>query len=688
MHKPFSAYDGDEPYFFVSYARDEAALVYPEMAWIRDAGFNLWYDDGIQVGSVWRQALAEALTDAAGLIFFATARSTASSNCLRELNFVLDEDKPVIVVQLDDEPLPAVVRLSLSDRQALVRSEFEDHAYQSRLVSALDSVLGTASRTVSATGSKTERTGPNPIEYRFGEYLLSTAHFSLTRAGERVNVEPQVLKCLIYLIENRDRVVSQTELCSNTIGRRVVDDNALDDWIRAARAAVADTEEEQSVIAAGEGGGYQFVHAVESSSRQSTGRVSEKPAAAKTAAEGNAGVEHAQPSIAVLPFDLIAGGEAEHTIARGLTQDIISRVGYCRSMFVIARGTSFQFTSGHHDTGEVGARLGVRYVCQGAVQIVGNQFRVSVGLADTHEKKEIWTTQYNGSLIDVLAIQEEIAESIVSSLDYEVQRNEMRLAALLPSSNLDSWSAFHRGLDRMYRFRASECDQAEALFRRAVDLEPGLARPYAGMSFVNFERAYLNMDDNRERSLRSALDQAKQAVDTDPLDPMGHWALSRAYFLAQDLESAQKAISIATELNPSYASAQYFHGWIAMQLGEHSLCRERVELARRLSPQDPLIYGMNGVAAMNFALTGDKAKALEHINQSLVHPRMHYQARAMCVAIFSVIGEPELAAEQLRQVRSVDPGYDLDDFFRVYSFQHSPDIDKIKRGFEEAERLV
>ena len=140
MEKPFPAYEGEEAYFFVSYAHEDAELVYPEMSWIYDAGFNLWYDDGIHVGSVWRRALADSLSSAVGLIFFATARSIVSNNCLKEINFALDEDKPFFVVQLDDSSLPAELRLSLSDRQALLRSEFDEATYRSRLESAFSTV--------------------------------------------------------------------------------------------------------------------------------------------------------------------------------------------------------------------------------------------------------------------------------------------------------------------------------------------------------------------------------------------------------------------------------------------------------------------------------------------------------------------------------------------------------------------
>ncbi|MCZ6890692.1 MAG: TIR domain-containing protein [Gammaproteobacteria bacterium] len=139
--RPDPAYEGDEPHFFVSYAHDDSALAYPEMAWLQQAGFNLWYDDGIHVGSVWRQALADALSKSAGMIFLASKHSVESNNCMKELNFILDEDKPVFVVQLDETPLPSLLKLSLSDRQMLAKNELDDATYRTRLVDALSTVM-------------------------------------------------------------------------------------------------------------------------------------------------------------------------------------------------------------------------------------------------------------------------------------------------------------------------------------------------------------------------------------------------------------------------------------------------------------------------------------------------------------------------------------------------------------------
>ena len=111
------------------------------MTFIHDAGFRLWYDDGIHIGAVWRQALADALSNATALIFFSTARSNASPNCLKELNFALDDELPIIVVQLDSTPLPALLRLAIGDRQALQRQTLDTHAYRQKLTDALAEVI-------------------------------------------------------------------------------------------------------------------------------------------------------------------------------------------------------------------------------------------------------------------------------------------------------------------------------------------------------------------------------------------------------------------------------------------------------------------------------------------------------------------------------------------------------------------
>ncbi len=140
--KPFPAYQGDQPYLFVCYAHEDSAVVYDEMLWLHEAGVRLWYDDGVRVGTVWRRVLAEALEGASGLVFMQTQQSVRSEFCMNEIRFALDEEKPVFVVTLEESRLPAELRLSLGDRQAMVKDNFAVGDFRRRLADALKACLG------------------------------------------------------------------------------------------------------------------------------------------------------------------------------------------------------------------------------------------------------------------------------------------------------------------------------------------------------------------------------------------------------------------------------------------------------------------------------------------------------------------------------------------------------------------
>ena len=89
MVDPLPAYEGTDPYIFVSYSHDDRKDVHGEIRWLQDQGFKLWYDAGISGGSEWSESIAQAVEGASRFIYFITPRSVNSENCRRELNFAL-----------------------------------------------------------------------------------------------------------------------------------------------------------------------------------------------------------------------------------------------------------------------------------------------------------------------------------------------------------------------------------------------------------------------------------------------------------------------------------------------------------------------------------------------------------------------------------------------------------------------
>ncbi|HJR70779.1 MAG TPA: hypothetical protein VKA43_12110, partial [Gammaproteobacteria bacterium] len=465
---------------------------------------------------------------------------------------------------------------------------------------------------------------------------------------------------------------------------RLVTENTLNVRIKAARRAVGDTGCAQSIITTVRGVGYRLTVEVHCSAQQS-GRlvpVGDVGAAAGTGVPADRALT-GQASVAVLAFESVSADDSEKTIARGLSHDLITRIARSRTMLVIARGTAFKFRSGRQDTAEIGRKLGVRYVVQGAVQVASGRMKVSVALANALTCEEIWSEQYTRRLGDFMLVQEEIADMIVGALESKVQGEEVQRSLLMPSSNLDAWSAYHRGLHHMYRFKLKDCDKAEWFFRRSIELEPSVPRAYAGLSFVHFERAFMHFDRNRTARIRKAFDYAEQSLTIDPLDPMGHWALARAQLLRGELEDSKSSLETAVHLNPSYAIAQYSLGWVAMQLGENELCRDRIDFARRLSPYDPLKFAMLGVYALNLALMGHTSEAAAISIRSMRQPNAHYQVAAFAAVTHALDGQLDRARELFVRVRAAYPTYDLRDFLAVFRFRRDIDIRRIRKTFED-----
>ncbi len=140
--RPLPAYDGEGAYVFVTYAHEDADLVYPHIRWLQDQGFNVWWDEGISPGAAWRVELAQAIRGCSLLVYFVTPSSVVSEHCIREVNFALDEHhRPVLAIHLSETSLPDTLALSLSDRQAIFQHALPPEDYDRKVVTALATYL-------------------------------------------------------------------------------------------------------------------------------------------------------------------------------------------------------------------------------------------------------------------------------------------------------------------------------------------------------------------------------------------------------------------------------------------------------------------------------------------------------------------------------------------------------------------
>jgi len=138
---PFRAYKGDEPYIFISYAHKDKSSVYPEMLWIKNQKFNVWYDEGIPPISIWPAEIENAIVKCSLFLVFITPNAVEREMVRNEINFALNKRKPFLAVYLEETNLKNGLELRLSLIQALLKYDLSQELYQAKLIEALNNIF-------------------------------------------------------------------------------------------------------------------------------------------------------------------------------------------------------------------------------------------------------------------------------------------------------------------------------------------------------------------------------------------------------------------------------------------------------------------------------------------------------------------------------------------------------------------
>jgi TolB-like protein len=494
------------------------------------------------------------------------------------------------------------------------------------------------------------------VIYRFGAFELDRAKIELRREGAAVPVEPQVFALLLLLAENRERLVSRDEIIEKVWDGRIVSDSALDSRVKSARRALGDDGKAQRFIRTVHGRGFRFVGDLEE---------------AATTPLGDARVGDTRPSIAVLPFRLVGAEHAYAAVADALPDELIAELSRLRWLFVIARGSSFRFRSPTPDVTEVGKALGVRYCVSGTVEIGGGKLAVTVQLADTRDAGVVWGDRFQSSLADVHATRVEILARLVAALELQIPLHEARLARLVSPESLDVWSAYHLGLQHMFRFHRTDNAAAGELFARAAAGDPGFARAHAGLSFVHFQNAFLRYTTDVAAEVRSARRSAERGVELDPLDPFANLTMGRSFWLEGDLESSLTWLERATALSPNYAQAIYARAWTHVLAGRGEVGRQDTDVAMTLSPLDPLHYAMEATRSLSHVVADEPAEAARWGEKAARSPGAHVLIAVIAIVAHALNGDRERAEGWAANVRERAGTMAAADFFRSFPFTDS-----------------
>lgn len=513
-----------------------------------------------------------------------------------------------------------------------------------------------------------------PMIYRLGQFDLDAGRFELRKDGAATPVEPQVLAVLLLLVERRDALVTRDELIERVWNGRIVSDSAIASRIKSARRALGDDGVRQHMIRTVHGRGFRFVGEVQEGANR---RRSAGAAASRAAAESPQGT--AKPSIAVLPFQRLGAPGQHALIADALPHDLITALCRLRWLRVIARGSSFRLRDA--DAGRVGALLGVRYCLSGSLEATGRTIAVSAELADTGNSAVLWSERYVCPVQEVHEIRARILASVTAALEIHIPFHEACLARLGAPERLDAWSAYHLGLQHMFRFNEQDNRAAAAMFRHAVAKEPDFARAHAGLSFTHFQSAFLKYGVDPAAEAALARSSAERAIQFDPLDPFVNFAMGRSLWLEGDLEASLGWLGRATDLSPNYAQGIYATAWTETLLGRGGEGQEHADRSMALSPIDPLHYAMLATRALSHLVRGEDEEAAAWADRAASAPGAHVLIEMIASACQALRGDSGRAEAWADKVRRRGTGLGQADFFRSFPFHDAAIRRRLSEGF-------
>jgi adenylate cyclase len=379
-----------------------------------------------------------------------------------------------------------------------------------------------------------------------------------------------------------------------------------------------------------------------------------------------------KPSIAVLPFENMSGDPEQEYFADGMVEEITTALSRFKSLFVIARNSSFTFKGKAVDIKEVGRRLGVRYVLEGSVRKALGKVRITGQLVDAVTGAHIWADRFERDLTDVFALQDEVTVAVVSAIQPKLLQTELAISTRRRPENLTAYDYYLRALPQFYVATREGLAEAIRLAHRALELDPrfGFVAALAGIGHMRNVVWDYAIDPQFER--REAVRLLRLALSTNDNDPhtLAMAAVISA-FMVGDCESEIEMADRAVALNPNSYLAWNCRGHVYRIAGLPEEAVRSFERAIRMSPVDAQLY-------TTFAQIGSALIELRRFDEAIVAgKKAQRQNRSFATAYrclasaFAHLGRDAEAREAAARVLETDPTFTISAFIARGGYSNS-----------------
>ncbi len=513
-----------------------------------------------------------------------------------------------------------------------------------------------------------------PSRYTFGEFELDVAEWRLLRSGELVHLEPTVLKLLVYLIENRDRLVGKEELLDKVWEDSFISESALTKAVARLRKALRDDPVRAKYVETVHGLGYRFICPVSPpGARPQNGGDTDSPIRWSRAISVRVALiavsitiaavlgirlgalqlifedQAVQPirSLAVLPLDNLAEDPQQDYFVAGLQEALITELSRIPGVRIISRQSTLRYRNSDKSAPEIARELNVDGLVEGGVLRVENRVRITAQLIRGEADDHVWAETYERDVREVLVALNEVAEAIADEI--EIVLIPLEKPSLVPASPvaLEVQEAYLRGLYSWNRLSGEGAREALPHFQRAIQLDSEFAPAYARLAVAYLSISFFG-DTPPGEFLGPAETAALQAIQLDSELSDAYTALGAVKMSRWDWPGAEEAFNRALELNPNDALARHGLGDYLTVMGR---LEEGLEQVRRGYELDPFAPASSLPVAGHLYFMGRFDEAISFAGP-LLELEPEHPVRSILSDVYWHKGKREESLTELRRVLS------------------------------------
>jgi len=531
--------------------------------------------------------------------------------------------------------------------------------------------------------------------YQFGDLRVEPRTFKVLKAGTPVLLEPKEFLLLVFLIENRDRLVEKREILDVIWKDVTVTENALTREVGKLRKSIGDDPKAVKYIQTVHTRGYRFVAPVETI-EQNEATPADIPAvqpestgfhyAAHTKVNRTGGLrtipalsvlgvifviiaavllprrnvaasktwnERAPVStLAVLPFQSLGAGSNDPYVGLAMADALITKLSGSNRLSVQPTSTVLHFVNTSQDSLAIGRSMRVDYVLEGKVQCQSNRVRVTVQLlCMTCDKASRWAGSFDEKSADIFQVQDSISEKVVSAMMLELTGEQHQRMLKHPTTNQEAQLAFAKGKFFMTRDTKEALTKATEYFQLAVDRDPEYAAAWAQLSDCYRRREWYGAAPSEV--MNKSREAAQKAVSLDDVDVYGHSMLGFVAFQYDwDFKTAEREYKRAQALQPSFVHQWYARYLLAMNRPDEA----EMEYQHFLGRASFLTAGTTNVGQFQF-LTKQYGLAKETLRKTLELEAGYPPAHEVLGLIYEQEGRRDLATQEMQKAVELSRGY-------------------------------